>query len=306
MSQYNSGPISQLQPGAAVLATDIFPATDITDLSQSSSGTTKKYSVLQLQAYLLNEFNGDNLKSALYATTGNLTAAYDNGPNDDGVGATLVNTGALGQLTVDGFITISGDRILVASQTSSLQNGVYEVTDAGDVGTPWVLTRVTDFDGSTLGEIFQGMFIYVVFGSVNALTCWIVTSTSFPTVGTSPIVFQKQTNPITEAWVNVGSPTVQLAVNTGYSVQGGVTSTMTLPVLSAVGEFIEINASSPATFIIAQNAGQIIRFGGIGGTTIGVTGTLTNTLFFSAIKLRCIVANTEWMVVSSTGTFALA
>lgn len=299
MSQYNSIPISQLIPGAQILATDVFPATDTTDLSQSPSGTTKKYTVQQMQEFLLAEFNGDNLRSALYCTTANLTANYSNGTA--GVGARLINSGALGVLTVDGNIVIAGDRILVPYQTSSFQNGIYEVTDAGDVGTPWVLTRVTDFDGSTLGEILQGMFIYVVFGSVNALTCWIVTSTSFPTVGTSPIVFQKQTNPITEAWVESGVNT-QMVVNTGYTVTAG--STYTLPALASPGEWIEIN-SHTGSFTITQNAGQKISFSGFPDTTTGVAGSIASASSNASIKLRCSETNASWIVVSAVGTFTI-
>lgn len=299
MSQYNSIPISQLIPGSQVLATDVFPATDVTDLSQSSSGTTKKYTILQMQEYLLNEFNGDNLRSALYATTGNLVSNYTNGTA--GVGARLVNAGALATLVVDGNIVLAGDRILVPYQSSSFQNGVYQVIDAGDVGTPWVLERVTDFDGSILGEILTGMFIYVVFGSANALTCWLVTSQSFPTVGTTPIVFQKQTNPIMEAWTTSGVNT-QMVVNTGYTVTAN--ATFTLPVLASPGEWIELNGAN-GLFTIAQNAGQVISFAGYPDTTVGVGGSISTPLFHSCIKIRCNNANTSWVVVSSVGLFTI-
>jgi len=54
MGDYNSTPISQLPPGSVTLATDLYPATDVTDETESPSGTTKKYAVGQLQTFLTN------------------------------------------------------------------------------------------------------------------------------------------------------------------------------------------------------------------------------------------------------------
>ena len=48
MSQYNSEPITQLTPGLTVKLTDVYPAVDVTDLTQSPSGSTHKYTVSQL------------------------------------------------------------------------------------------------------------------------------------------------------------------------------------------------------------------------------------------------------------------
>lgn len=301
MSQYNSKPITQLTPGGAVLATDVYPAVDITDLSQSSSGTTKKYSISQLISFFNANQAISNIETALVATTGNLVANYDNGPNNDGIGATLVNSGALGALTIDGITLLAGSRVLVDAQVIAFENGVYVVSDAGDIGTPWVMTRASDFDGSADGTIRQGDFIGVLEGILNALTFWFVTSTTPVTVGVDPITFQKQVSPITEAWTSTAGPTQQMAVNTGYTVTApGVI--LTLPAVSAVGNWVELNGD---VFTIAQNAGNAIFFGGVGNTTLGVGGSLSSTVSNSSIKLRCVVANVSWDVSSEVGTFLL-
>ena len=67
--------------------------------------------------------------------------AYSNGTS--GVGATLTATTA-GVFTHDVFNNFSvGDIILVKNQTSTFQNGIYEITTLGNDSTQWVLTRHT-------------------------------------------------------------------------------------------------------------------------------------------------------------------
>lgn len=66
---------------------------------------------------------------------------YSNGTS--GVGATLTATTA-GVFTHDVLNNFSvGDIILVKNQTSTFQNGIYEITTLGNDSTEWVLTRHT-------------------------------------------------------------------------------------------------------------------------------------------------------------------
>lgn len=51
-SARNYESFSQLQPGTVVKPTDIYAATDVTDLTQSPSGSTKRYTISQLGAFL--------------------------------------------------------------------------------------------------------------------------------------------------------------------------------------------------------------------------------------------------------------
>lgn len=299
MSLYGSIQITALTPAESVQGTDVFPGVDTLDETQSPSGTTKKFTITQLQEFLVNEFSGDNIQSAVCVETSNLTAVYFNGDSDDGVGATLTNTGALGQLVIDGYITIAGDRVLIAGQTMSFENGVYEVTDAGDVGTPWVLTRVADFNGSTLGQIIQGRFIYIVFGNNNALTSWVLTSDSYPVVGSEPIIFEKQVIPAADPWVVTGSNTV-MTNNTGYTVTGN--AQFALPVFSTPGEWVELNCAG-GLFTITQNTGQTIYYGGVATTTTGTSGSVVALLGRSSIRLRCTQTNTAFDVVAASGSF---
>lgn len=52
-----------------------------------------------------------------------------------GIGASLTAS-ANGALTVDSIVAVTGDRLLVTEEVSSANNGIYVVTEPGDVGTP--------------------------------------------------------------------------------------------------------------------------------------------------------------------------
>lgn len=119
------------------------------------------------------------------ATTAALAGSptYDNGTS--GVGATLTR-GTNGVLpSQDGISLQVADRILVKNQSSTLQNGVYEVTSLGSASSKWVLTRTTDADTT---EELDELVVTVSEGSTNRGTVW-GQQTNNPTVGTSAITF---------------------------------------------------------------------------------------------------------------------
>jgi hypothetical protein len=130
--------------------------------------------------------SGRNLHLAVQITTStNLTASYDNGAS--GVGSTLTNSGAQVTLSIDGVPLSLTNRVLVKNQSSTLQNGVYTVTNIGSGSTNWVLTRATDFDAAS--EINGGDSVYVELGTSNAQTTWTQITAGTITVGTTPIVW---------------------------------------------------------------------------------------------------------------------
>lgn len=106
-------------------------------------------------------------------------------------------------------------------------------------------------------------------------------------------------------WVDQTTPTVTMAVDTGYTADAGASLiTFTLPATSAIGDFVEINGKAAGLYTIAQAAGQQIRFGNL-ASTVGVGGSVSSTLQYDCIRLRCITANTTWVVVSSVGNFTI-
>lgn len=140
-----------------------------------------------------------------YSTTASLAGyTYNNGVS--GVGATLT-AGANGALSVDGVVVAVNDRILVPYQTAALQNGVYVVTQAGNVSLPAILTRAPDYDN--VAEMQAGDVVSVVGGATLAGSRWMMTQTAPITIGVTPIT-----------WLNTTLPSNLVTTNTAQNISG--------------------------------------------------------------------------------------
>lgn len=153
---------------------------------------------------------GFDFKASCYvATTGNLTATYDNGT--DGVGATLTNSAAMAAFTSDGQSPGANSRVLVWQQTNAFENGIYTLTTVGDGATNWVLTRSTDYD--EIAEITPGTFVIVENGTLYENTAFVQEDT-VAIIGTDSITFV-EFNPIPSSVANQAlSNLVGVAINT--------------------------------------------------------------------------------------------
>jgi len=103
---------------------------------------------------------------------------------NSGVGATLTAT-ANAALVVDGVSVSGGDRVLVYQQSTAYENGVYVVTDAGNVSAPWILTRSSDTDTYIPDDSFgldQGSYFYVQSGDTGAGESYVKTAPAGPFV----------------------------------------------------------------------------------------------------------------------------
>lgn len=121
-----------------------------------------------------------------YATTANLAGyIYNNGVA--GVGATLTAPGN-GAFSTDGASPTINQRILVAFQTSALENGLYALTTVGDGSTAAVLTRSIDYDQTA--EIQAGDRFIVLNGTSYGSTEFVQTEPAPITIGTNAINFQ--------------------------------------------------------------------------------------------------------------------
>ena len=125
----------------------------------------------------------DTKPSCKLATTGNLTATYNNG--SAGVGATLTNSGTQAVLVIDSTAANLNDRILVKDQTTRTQNGIYVVTSVGGASSNWVLTRATPEDQPS--ELTGGSFVFVEEGTLNQNNGYTFTHTGAPTFGTTDL-----------------------------------------------------------------------------------------------------------------------
>ena len=215
------------------------------------------------------------------ATTGNLSATYDNGTA--GVGATL-NLGQLATLDIDGVTSWELlDGILVKDQTNDFENGRYVVDQIGnDTDTDWIIRRCSLCD--TADEI-PGAYIFVIDGTANNQTGWVlhVADPDTFTVGTDDIsVYQFAgagaitggtnidvngsqvsvvSNPTFANVVTVSSG-VKFADNT-IQTSAGVpsltgfvekTASYTLDTLDHQDNVVEMNSGSAVTFTIPTNA----------------------------------------------------
>jgi len=205
---------------------------------------------------------------------------YNNGAS--GVGATITAV-ANGALSFGGGSPTAGQRLLVKDEAGGNQayNGVYTVTQAGSAGTPFILTRATDYDTSGTGtnEIDAGDYVLVLSGT-NASTAW-VQQTPLPiTVGTTALVFLQFNSPITYTagtGLNLSPATTFNISNTGVtaSTYGSASQSLTLAI-NAQGQITSASAQS-----ISINGNQItsgtVGSAYISGSYTGITGVGTLT-----------------------------
>lgn len=87
-----------------------------------------------------------------------------------------------GEQSIDGVALVTGDRVLLWQQTSSIENGIW-VVDTGD----W--SRALDADGTY--DITQGTLVHVYGGSSYGGAIFEVTSADGMTIGTDAITFAR-------------------------------------------------------------------------------------------------------------------
>lgn len=226
-----------------------------------------------------------------YASTTALPSyTYSNGTG--GVGATIT-ANANGPLVLDGHTFVApadvGLRVLIKNEPSAggldAYNGVYTVTQvgvSGGGGSPFILTRATDYDsaGSGPNEINAGDLFLILAGATLANTSW-VQQTPLPIiVGTTALTFVQFAAPLTYV-AGTGlneSPAYTFNIsNTGVTAAtyGSASKTLTLAI-NAQGQITSATASD-----IAINGNQItsgtVGSSYISGSYTGITGVGTLT-----------------------------
>lgn len=97
--------------------------------------------------------------------------------------------------------------------------------------------------------------------------------------------------------------TANLVANNGYIGNNASGVTFTLPATAAVGEIYRVTGLQ-ASWTIDQNASQTIHFGN-DSTTTGVGGSLASTNARDAVEIVCVIANTDFQVLSSIGNITV-
>jgi phage-related tail fiber protein len=127
-----------------------------------------------VQALIAAGEANDYKASVRVATTANIAALAGGAPN-----------------TLDGVTLVVNDRILVKDQTTASQNGIYVVTTLG-TGVNGTWTRATDADG--VGELTSGALVTVEQGTTLADSQWQLTTDGTITIGTTSLVFTRNTS----------------------------------------------------------------------------------------------------------------
>lgn len=229
--------------------------------SNAGSGST----ALATRGYVDDLFAGVSWQNpvALATTAALPSCTYNNGTA--GVGATLTAT-ANGVLTVDLGTAEAGYSILVKNQATATQNGIYTVTTAGAVGTPFVLTRRTDSDNNPAGEVTKGDAVFVVAGSANINCGFILTGT--PSGANNAIVFG--TDNLTYS---------QFTGTGGFTAGDGlVVTNNTVNVVSASSGRLVVNADNIDLATVSQtNTSGANTTSFISGHTVDAYGRVTST-----------------------------
>ena len=169
------------------------------------------------------------------------------------VAATTVNITLSAPQTIDGLAVIAGDRVLVKNQTTTSENGIYQV-NAG----AW--TRTTDAD--TRDKLVSA-FVFIPHGSVqNRNTAWVCTIGA-GAIGTATMIWN-------ESFV---IPQAMIPFPKKAATGGGATATATVSGGLVTG--LTVSYLTPSENASYTHVPSVVFSGG-GGTGAAATATLLN------------------------------
>jgi hypothetical protein len=228
-------------------------------------------------AVLSTQYNGAPV-SNITSNTGLTESVRVN----SGVGATLTAV-ANGALIVDGVTLSNSDRVLVYQQSTGYENGVYVVTDAGNVSAPWILTRSIDadtYEPQTSTGLDQGSYFYVQSGDTGAGESYVKTAPPGPFIfGLANITFTQ----FSASQVYSANTQAGLVLN-GTVFSAKVDNNTTA--FDGGGNIIVKAGANLTTPNIGNATGNSLTLTGNGllsATTINATGNVTGDTFLGNI-----------------------
>jgi hypothetical protein len=180
------------------------------------------------------------------------------GRANPGVGATLTaNTN--GAANIDGVLVTSSQRVLIYTQTNAAQNGVYVVTNAGNVSAPWVFTRSSDtntYQPASINGLDAGDYFFVQAGDTGAGESYVMTA------------------PVGELILGYDNLTfTQFSASQVYSAGNGLTLTGTV---FSVDVDNDTTAISGGNVVVKAGANLVTpNIGAATGSSLSVTGNVT-------------------------------
>lgn len=222
-----------------------------------------------IRQYLKKEHYDDGTDNSVNG--GHQTITIRPGTAAAGTAPLKFSSGALLTTKEAGAIEFNTDTLYLTTTTGTIRKKVALYDDAS---------------GAT-GDLYyrdaSGNFVRLAIGSTSQI---LKVTSGLPSWGTAPI---------TLSWLVVTTTTQAAVINTGYVTNNASLVTVTLPTTAAVGSVIEVSGMGLGGWKIAQPTSVAIHFG-IWDTTTGISGYLASTHKRDAVRLVCIVANTEWNV----------
>jgi len=252
-----TGPISNVQiTNSTIDSSTIGATTPSTGVFTNISTTTGQISTTPSSSSdIANKYYVDSVAQGL-------------GPKAACQVATTVNISLTGLQTIDGYTTLSGDRVLVKNQSTSSQNGIYIAS-----ASAW--TRSTDMD--VWSEV-PGAYTVVLNGG-QADTGWVCTASQTGTIGTTAmpwVQFSGSATYFAGTGLTLASNTFSIT-NTGVSAgtYGSASQTVTI-IVNAQGQLTSASAQNIAISATQITSGTIDT-ARISGSYTGITGVGTLT-----------------------------
>ena len=257
-------------------------------VTNATDATTKAY--VDAAVAKLNVHGAVETTDTAAEITGAVGLAYTAGiagsapDTGTGVGAFLSGTGLIPLIGGYNVATAGiGTRVLIKQFTNVtaptyIVNGIYQLTDDGSISGTWKLTRTSDYNNSTYGDVHAGDYVYVSEGSA-AGTGWTQTSIGTQTpgditkIGTDPIIF------------------TQFSGAGTYTAGAGLALTGTVFSAKTDSTTTYVNGSNQIAVLSSATVDQVLLSNGSG-----------NTAFWGAIPLNNSNAVTDVLGTSNGGT----
>ena len=250
----NTIPISGFASAGADVDHGGYKITSLADPVADTDAANKRYVDSTTQGL-------DVKTSCRVSTTADLGGTYSAGA--------LTITGPAVALVIDGVTLAVGDRVLVKNSTATTQNGVYTVTVIGGYGTPWVLTRSTDFN--TSAKAAPGSFTFIEQGTIYADTGWVMTADAPVALDTTALTWTQFSG---AGSYSAGRGMALSGVQFNFAQNSDYTAN-TIPYASGLTTIGFIGAGAAYSVLRVPAGGGAPAFGAIDISAVAaVTGTL--------------------------------
>lgn len=202
-------------------------------------------------------------------STSNIAGTYSNGPNNNGVGATL--TIAATSLTIDSVACAVGDRVLLQTQTNAWEQGIYIVKS---IDTEVVLERSAD--QQSVEQLKAGEYTVAGAGTANAGSFFTLVEPLPNRIGVDSIDFMATPSGTSGVTFSGGASTANaLAV---YSNTSGDLQAASAPV--TLGQPLTVTGTVSADGVVLTKANATEAGGNV--TANGNCGVITTSALSTA------------------------